>query len=73
MYNTSQLIHGTLNLNLQQIEAQLRRPGDAAALLRLLGQRGQAARRLWLHSEGSTLRMAAVLQLVSPRLQAVSE
>jgi hypothetical protein len=74
VYNTSQLIHGTFNLNLQQIEAQLGgRPGDLAALLRLLGQRGQAGRRLWLQNEGNILSMEAVLNLVSPRLQAVSE
>lgn len=71
VYNTSQLIHGTFNLNLQQIEAQLGgRPGDLAALLRLLGQRGQAGRRLWLQNEGNILSMEAVLNLVSPRLQA---
>lgn len=73
VYNTSQPLHGngTLALNLQQLEAQLSSKGDEQALLRVLAQRGQAARRLWLHAEGTQLRMAAVLQLMSPQLQAV--
>lgn len=72
VFNTSSLLHGTLNLNLHQLEAQLRGPADAQALWRLLQLRGQAARRLWLHREGAQLTMARLLQLLSPQLQAVS-
>lgn len=73
VWNSSALLHGTLSLDLHRLEAQLCGPADEASLLRLLAQRGAAARRLWLHREGSQhLRMAAVLRLVSPQLQAVS-
>lgn len=75
VFNTSTLLHATLNLNLHHLEAQLGSqcspPDDRALLLRLLTQRGRATRRLWLHSEGVQLRMASVLQLMSPKLQAV--
>lgn len=74
MWNTSTLLHATLSLDLAALEAQAQAqhgPGGLPSLLRLLAQRGQAARRLWLHSEGSQLRMADVLRLVSPPLQSV--
>jgi hypothetical protein len=77
VYNSSPLLHGTLNLNLLALEAQLaacdgcRADLDEALLLRLLAQRGAAARRLWLHTQGDRLRMSSVLQLISPRLQAL--
>ncbi len=78
VYNSSPLLHGTLNLNLLALEAQLAACdggradlGDEALLLRLLGQRGAAARRLWLHNQGDRLRMSGVLQLMCPRLQAL--
>lgn len=72
VYNTSTLLHGTFNVDLAQLEAAAAAPADAAALRSLLEQRGQAARRLWMHREGQQLTMAAVLQLLSPQLQAVS-
>lgn len=74
VWNTSTLLHATLSLDLAALEAQAQAqhgPGGLPSLLRLLAQRGQAARRLWLHSEGSQLRMADVLRLVSPPLQSV--
>lgn len=72
VFQTSSVLHGTLNLDLRRLEGQMRGPEDAAALRRLLELRGQAARRLWLHSAGSQLCMADVLRLLSPQLQAVS-
>lgn len=72
VWNSSTLLHATLALDLHRLEAQLCSPADEVALLRLLEQRGAAARRLWLHREGQRLRMSTVLRLVSPQLQAVS-
>lgn len=74
VFCTSAALHGTLNLHLQHLEGQLTGPEDAAALLRALQLRGTAARRLWLHSDGTAagpVRMAHVLRTVSPRLQSV--
>lgn len=72
VWNSSTLLHATLALDLHRLESQLCSPADEVALLRLLEQRGAAARRLWLHREGQRLRMSTVLRLVSPQLQAVS-
>ncbi|KAL4452339.1 hypothetical protein ABPG75_008001 [Micractinium tetrahymenae] len=70
VWNTSALLHATLSLDLAALEAQAQRgPGGLPSLLRLLVQRGQAARRLWLHSEGAQLRMSHMLCLLSPQLQ----
>lgn len=72
VWNTSTLLHATLSLDLAALEAQAQRgPAGLPSLLALLAQRGQAARRLWLHSEGGQLRMADVLRLVAPPLQSV--
>lgn len=72
MWNTSTLLHATLSLDLAALEAHAQHgPFGLPSLLGLLAQRGQAARRLWLHSEGEQLRMADVLRLVAPPLQSV--
>ncbi len=73
IWNSSTLLHPTLALDLHRLESQLCGPDDEASLLRLLEQRCAAARRVFLHREGQRLRMAAVLRLVSPQLQAVSD
>ncbi|KAL4450023.1 hypothetical protein ABPG77_010692 [Micractinium sp. CCAP 211/92] len=72
VWNTSTLLHATLSLDLAALEAHAQHgPSGLPSLLGLLAQRGQAARRLWLHSEGEQLRMADVLRLVAPPLQSV--
>jgi hypothetical protein len=71
VWNASTLLHPTLALDLHRLEAQLSGPADEAVLLRVLSQRCAAARRVFLHREGQRLRMAVVLRLASPHLQAV--
>lgn len=73
VFHTSAVLHGTLSLDLKQLEARISSPEDEAALRRVLQLRGQAARRLWLHSGGRRLSMPDVLALLAPQLQAVRQ